>query len=52
MLARPRGEDRYRLTGLGRRVAAAEASRLAEAVADARSKHLLPASGSLQGVRS
>jgi DNA-binding PadR family transcriptional regulator len=42
----------YRLTGLGRRVAAAEASRLAEAVADARSKHLLPASGSLQGVRS
>lgn len=42
----------YRLTGLGRRVAAAEAARLAEAVADARSKHLLPEGGSLQGVRS
>lgn len=32
----------YRLTGLGRRVAAAEADRLAAAVADARAKRLLP----------
>lgn len=32
----------YRLTGLGRRVAAAEAARLAAAVADARAKRLLP----------
>lgn len=33
----------YRLTGLGRTVAAAEAERLASLVADARGKHLLPA---------
>lgn len=33
----------YRLTGLGRRVAAAEAARLREVVAEARSKNLLPA---------
>lgn len=32
----------YRLTRLGRRVAAAEAARLADAVADARAKRLLP----------
>ena len=32
----------YRLTGLGRRVAAAEAARLREVVAEARSKNLLP----------
>lgn len=42
----PRIDDRrrryYRLTRRGRRVAAAEAARLAEAVADARSKRLLP----------
>lgn len=35
----------YRLTGLGRRVAAAEAARLADAVADARAKRLLPQPG-------
>ena len=33
----------YRLTDLGRRVAAAEATRLDEAVAEARSRRLLPA---------
>jgi len=42
----------YRLTDLGRRVAAAEAARLAEAVADARAKRLLPAERSLEGARS
>jgi len=42
----------YRLTYLGRRVAAAEAARLAEAVADARSKCLLPSIVPLQGARS
>ncbi|MFP3941117.1 MAG: PadR family transcriptional regulator [Thermoanaerobaculia bacterium] len=41
----------YRLTGLGRRVAAAEAARLEEAVADARTKRLLPEGQALQGVR-
>lgn len=42
----------YRLSELGRRVAVAEASRLEEAVADARSKKLLPGLESLEGVRS
>lgn len=42
----------YRLTELGRRVAAAEAARLEEAVADARSKRLLPAGKAFQEVRS
>lgn len=42
----------YRLTDRGRRVAAAEAARLQEAVADARSKALLPAEAAPQGVRS
>lgn len=42
----------YRLTGLGRRVAAAEAARLEEAVADARSKRLLPGGGAPQGAPS
>lgn len=52
----PRIDDRrrryYRLTELGRRVAAAEAARLEEAVADARAKRLLPAGGAPQGVPS
>ena len=42
----------YRLTDLGHRVAAAEAARLEEAVADARAKRLLPEGPALQGVRS
>jgi DNA-binding PadR family transcriptional regulator len=42
----------YRLTDLGRRVVAAEAARLEEAVADARSKDLLPGREALEGVRS
>jgi DNA-binding PadR family transcriptional regulator len=42
----------YRLTGFGRRVAAAEAARLAEAVADARAKRLLPGSEVPEGVPS
>lgn len=42
----------YRLTDLGRRVAAAEAARLEAAVAEARSKRLLPAGGAPAGVRS
>lgn len=42
----------YRLTDIGRRVAAAEATRLEEAVADARAKRLLPEGQALQGVRS
>lgn len=42
----------YRLTELGRRVAVAEASRLEEAVADARSKKLLPGLETPEGVRS
>ena len=41
----------YRLTGLGRRVAAAEAVRLEGAVADARSKRLLPRQEGSAGVR-
>jgi DNA-binding PadR family transcriptional regulator len=40
----------YRLTDLGRRVAAAEAERLEELVADARSKRLLPGPEAAQGV--
>jgi DNA-binding PadR family transcriptional regulator len=42
----------YRLTGLGRRVAVAEATRLEEVVADARSKRLLPGLEGPEGVRS
>jgi DNA-binding PadR family transcriptional regulator len=42
----------YRLTDPGRRVVAAEAARLEEAVADARSKDLLPGREALEGVRS
>jgi DNA-binding PadR family transcriptional regulator len=42
----------YRLTDFGRRVAAAEAARLEEAVADARSKRLLPGAEAPGGVRS
>ncbi|HUF77863.1 MAG TPA: PadR family transcriptional regulator, partial [Thermoanaerobaculia bacterium] len=42
----------YRLTELGRRIAAAEAARLEEAVADARSKRLLPAGKPFQEARS
>lgn len=41
----------YRLTGLGRRVAAAEAARLEGAVEDARSKRLLPRQEGSAGVR-
>lgn len=40
----------YRLTELGRRVAAAEAARLQGAVADARSKRLLPDTGAAEPV--
>jgi len=42
----------YRLTDRGRRVAVAEAARLEEAVADARSKSLLPVGEAPQGVGS
>jgi len=42
----------YRLTEDGRRVAAAEAERLVQVVADARSKHLLPAGGAPHGAGS
>lgn len=49
----PEVDDRrrryYRLTDLGRGVAAAEASRLEEAVASARSKRLLPVPTELAG---